>query len=261
MASSGMNQFSENLRELLRNLRNSIVRHERPVSDRSRSQVVFSNLFLHIHATRTHMRSLAFRTTMGLGVSAFSCFIILTVTGILLMVYYMPSIDLAYNSIKDIHYVVPSGRLVRNIHRWCAHMMVAVVLLHMCRVFYAGAYKAPREFNWVLGMILLVVTLALSFTGYLLPWDQLAYWAITIGANIAAVAAGADGRTRYNRMVRSRGLAEGTSAGRRRGRTGSPDPLLPAARDRPTGHRAGAGGRCALLEDPERRRFEPARST
>ena len=106
-------------------------------------------------------------------------------TGILLMVYYTPAVDRAYDGMKDIAFVVPSGRVIRNIHRWAAHLMVAVVILHMCRVFFTASYKAPREFNWLIGMALFIMTLALSFTGYLLPWDQLAYWAITIGANIA----------------------------------------------------------------------------
>jgi len=91
----------------------------------------------------------------------------------------------AYDSIKDIHFVVPTGRFIRNIHRWAGNVMVVTVLLHMARAFYTAAYRKPREFNWVVGMLLLVVTLGLAFTGYLLPWDQLAYWAITIGANIA----------------------------------------------------------------------------
>ena len=86
---------------------------------------------------------------------------------------------------KDIHFVVPTGRFIRNIHRWSANVMVVAVFLHMARVFYTAAYRKPREFNWIIGMLLLAVTLGLSFTGYLLPWDQLAYWAITIGANIA----------------------------------------------------------------------------
>jgi quinol-cytochrome oxidoreductase complex cytochrome b subunit len=113
-------------------------------------------------------------------------FVILTVTGILLMVYYKPSVASAYDSIKDIHFVVPTGRMMRNVHRWAAHGMVVLVMLHMARVFYTAAYKRPREFNWVMGMLLFVVTLALSFTGYLLPWDQLAFWAVTIGSSIAA---------------------------------------------------------------------------
>jgi quinol-cytochrome oxidoreductase complex cytochrome b subunit len=186
MDKSGFAQFADNLRALPSALRDSLVRHGRPVSDRTRSQAVFSNLFLHIHATRTHLRSLRFSATFGLGIAATSLFVILLVTGVLLMVYYKPSTSLAYESMKDIHFVVPSGRLVRNVHRWSAHLMVLVVILHMCRVFYANSYKPPREFNWIVGMGLFILTLALSFTGYLLPWDQLAYWAITIGANIAA---------------------------------------------------------------------------
>jgi len=101
------------------------------------------------------------------------------------MFYYKPYPEVAYDSIKDIHFVVPTGRFIRNIHRWAANVMVVAVLLHMVRAFYTGAYRSPREFNWLIGWGLLVVTLGLSFTGYLLPWDQLAYWAITIGANIA----------------------------------------------------------------------------
>jgi len=111
---------------------------------------------------------------------------ILTITGLVLMIYYSPSVERAYASIKDIIYVVPGGRFLRNIHRWAAHAMVVVVILHMARVLYTGAYKKPREFNWVIGLGLLVLTLGLSFTGYLLPWDQLAFWAITVGSNIAA---------------------------------------------------------------------------
>jgi cytochrome b-561 len=186
MASSGLGTFFHNLRALPTTVRESLIRHGAPTSDRTRSQAVFSNFFLHIHATRTHPHSLRLTTTWGLGASLVSQFIILTVTGILLMVYYKPSVELAYDSIKDLHYVVPTGRFIRNIHRWAAQLMVACTILHMARVFYTAAYKKPREFNWIMGMVLFVLTLLFSFTGYLLPWDQLAYWAITIGANIAA---------------------------------------------------------------------------
>jgi quinol-cytochrome oxidoreductase complex cytochrome b subunit len=177
---------TDTLREMPKSFWASLVRHGRPVTDRSRSQVVFTNLFLHLHPTRVHVRTLRFDATMALGMITTALFAVLTVTGVLLMVYYKPSVDLAYDSIKDLQFVVPSGRAIRNIHRWSAHLMVAAVILHMCRVFYAGAYRKPREFNWLLGMALFVVTLGLSFTGYLLPWDQLAFWAITVGANIAA---------------------------------------------------------------------------
>ena len=156
-----------------------------PATDRTRSTFVFGNVFLHLHSVRTHRWSLRWTTTMGLGIMATAAFLITLVTGVLLMFYYKPYPDAAYDSIKDIHFVVPTGRFIRNIHRWAANVMVVTVILHMARVFFTAAYRKPREFNWLIGMGLLVVTLGLSFTGYLLPWDQLAYWAITIGANIA----------------------------------------------------------------------------
>jgi quinol-cytochrome oxidoreductase complex cytochrome b subunit len=87
-----------------------------------------------------------------------------------------------------LEFVVTAGLVLRNMHRWAAHLMVMFVVLHMCRVFYTAAYKSPREFNWGVGVVLMLLTLGLSFTGYLLPWDQLAYWAITVGTNIAGYA-------------------------------------------------------------------------
>jgi quinol-cytochrome oxidoreductase complex cytochrome b subunit len=115
---------------------------------------------------------------------SFFLFFILLVTGALLMVYYVPSVERAYSSIQDITYVVTGGRFVRNMHRWAAHAMVVTVFLHMARVFYTGSYARGRSLNWVIGVSLLLMTLLLSFTGYLLPWDQLAFWAVTIGTNI-----------------------------------------------------------------------------
>ncbi|MBI4832911.1 MAG: cytochrome b N-terminal domain-containing protein [Candidatus Lindowbacteria bacterium] len=182
---SALRIFAENLKESPARLRESLFRHDWPNTDRTRSQAVFANFFLHLHSTRIHERTLRFRSTCGVGLAALACFVLLTVTGILLMVYYKAGTDLAYQSIKDITFVVPTGQFIRNIHRWSAHLMVVFVLLHMARVFYTASYKSPREFNWLVGMALLVLTLGLSFTGYLLPWDQLAYWAITIGSNIA----------------------------------------------------------------------------
>ena len=89
---------------------------------------------------------------------------------------------------KDIEASVTFGQLMRNMHRWAAQGMVIAVFLHMCRVFYTGSYKPPREFNWVIGVLLLVTTFLLSFTGYLLPWDQLSLWAVTVGTNIGGAA-------------------------------------------------------------------------
>jgi quinol-cytochrome oxidoreductase complex cytochrome b subunit len=112
-------------------------------------------------------------------------FLILAITGTLIMFYYVPSTETAYRNIVELQTKVPYGQLMRNMHRWAAHGMVLIVILHLARVFYTGAYKPPREFNWVVGVILLLLTLGASFTGYLLPWDQLSYWAITVGTNIA----------------------------------------------------------------------------
>lgn len=106
------------------------------------------------------------------------------------MFYYVPSVERAYETMKLIQLAVPLGQFTRNMHRWSAHGMVLAVILHMARVFYTGGYKPPREFNWVIGIFLLLLTLGASFTGYLLPWDQLAYWAITVGTNIAGYAPG-----------------------------------------------------------------------
>ncbi len=102
------------------------------------------------------------------------------------MLYYHPSVPQAYADTKDLQFVVSSGLFLRNLHRWSAHAMVFLVFAHMFKVFYRGAYRPPREFNWVIGVILLLITLLLSYTGYLLPWDQLAFWAITVGSNIAS---------------------------------------------------------------------------
>jgi quinol-cytochrome oxidoreductase complex cytochrome b subunit len=115
-------------------------------------------------------------------------FIILSASGILLLFYYVPSTAQAYDRMLDLRGTVAFGTFLRNMHRWAAHGMVAVVMLHMCRVFLTGAYKKPREFNWVVGVVLALLTLGASFTGYLLPWDQLAFWAITVGASIAGYA-------------------------------------------------------------------------
>ena len=186
MAETATREFVHNLRALPRTVKEACFRlGKTPESEREESQATFHNLFLHIHSVRVHLRTLSPSLTCGLGLITTASFVITLITGVLLMVYYKPSTDLAYQSIKDIHFTVSTGRFIRNIHRWAAQLMVLAVLLHMARVFFTASYKKPREFNWLVGLGLLVITLALSFTGYLLPWDQLAYWAITIGSNIA----------------------------------------------------------------------------
>ena len=184
-APQGLRTFWENLRRAPERFRASMFRGGAPTSDRTRSSFVFGNVFLHLHAVRTHRWSLRWAATWGLGIASLAAFLLTVITGVLLMFYYKPYPSVAYDSMKYIHFVVPTGRFIRNIHRWAGNVMVVTVILHMARVFFTAAYRAPREYNWVIGLILLVVTLGLAFTGYLLPWDQLAYWAITIGANIA----------------------------------------------------------------------------
>jgi len=120
-----------------------------------------------------------------LGGIAFVLFVILAATGILLAVYYQPTPDKAYQSVIDISTNVRFGWWIRSIHRWAAGGMVLLVFLHTLRVFFTGAYKAPRELNWLTGVLLLVLTLSFGFTGYLLPWDQKAYWATKVGTDIA----------------------------------------------------------------------------
>ena len=164
----------------------SVFRTGIPNSPRTRHAVILSNVFLHLHPTRVPAASIRFVRTFCLGGLSLLLFCVLLVTGVLLMVYYRPTPEFAYADIQELESVIPFGQLLRNLHRWSAHAMILVVIGHMARVFYAGAYRPPREFNWVIGVFLLVLTLFLSFTGYLLPWDQLAYWAVTVGTNMAA---------------------------------------------------------------------------
>ncbi len=159
-----------------------------PRTELERSQSVAANFFFHVHSAKVHERTLRFRTTLGLGLFSFFTFLVLVLTGLLLMFYYVPSPEQAYQRMLDLRGVVAHGTFLRNLHRWGAHAMVALVVLHMMRVFLTGAHKAPRELNWVVVVVLLLLTLFLSFTGYLLPWDQLAYWAIMVGTSIAGYA-------------------------------------------------------------------------
>jgi quinol-cytochrome oxidoreductase complex cytochrome b subunit len=162
----------------------SVFRGGRGDNNLRRSLAVQQNVFLHLASVKISERSLAFRTTWFLGTLSLGTFLILAASGILLMLYYHPSVPQAYADMKDLQFVVSAGVFLRNLHRWSAHAMVFLVFAHMFKVFYRGAYRAPREFNWVVGVLLLLITLLLSYTGYLLPWDQLAYWAITVGSNL-----------------------------------------------------------------------------
>ncbi len=153
-------------------------------SPRNRSYVIMNSLVYHLHPVKVKRHGVKVSYTLCLGGLSFFLFIVLTVTGIFLMFVYRPTEANAYPDMQAMMTSVAFGTLVRNMHRWGAHLMVLSVFLHMARVFYHGAYKPPREFNWVIGVNLLVLTLLLSFTGYLLPWDQLSLWAVTVGTNM-----------------------------------------------------------------------------
>ena len=182
---SGLIEFKNNLISIKDSFVGSVLRGGVPSSDRSRAAVMVNNFFLHVQGTRTHLNTLNPGYTLGLGLISFYLLVICSISGALLMIYYSPSVDTAYNSVKDISYVVFMGRLLRNVHKWSGEGMIIFVMLHMARVCYTGSYKQGREFNWLVGIILLILTFILNFTGYLLPWDQLAYWALVIGSNIA----------------------------------------------------------------------------
>src|SRR6202171_6220165 len=160
------------------------VSHDRS-DPRNRSLAILSNVFLHLHPAKINRDATRYNFTWGMGGITFYLFIVLTFTGVLLMFYYHPTKVQAFRDILYLEHDVPFGKLLRNMHRWAAHLMVIAVWLHMFRVFLTGSYKKPREFNWNVGVILLVLTLLLSFTGYLLPDDQLGFWAVTVGTNMA----------------------------------------------------------------------------
>ncbi len=162
----------------------SVFRQGYPDTDENRAKVIVNSWFLHIHPVKVKKHSLKISYTWGLGVISFVLFLILVVNGAWLMFFYVPSVEEAYSDIQNMETAVTFGMLMRSIHRWAAHLMVVTVFLHLCRVFFTGSYKHPREFNWTIGILLWVFTLVLSFTGYLLPWDQLSYWAIAVSTNI-----------------------------------------------------------------------------
>jgi cytochrome b-561 len=163
-----------------------------PRSDRESGDAIVANFALHWFPAKVYKPSLDWNYSFWLGTISAALFLLLIVSGLPLLFLYVPSVERAYGSVKDIEWVVTFGSWIRSVHRIGAHLMVATVFLHLVRVFLTGAYKngagrgQHREWNWLIGVALLLLTLLLSFTGYLLPWDQLAYWAVTVGTNIAA---------------------------------------------------------------------------
>jgi len=164
----------------------------RPASDREAGDAIVSNFLLHWFPAKVYKPSLDWGYSFWLGTASAALFFLLILSGLPLLFLYVPSVERAYASVKDIEYVVTFGWWIRAVHRISAHLMVVAVVLHLVRVFLTGSYKngtgrgQQREWNWVIGVVMLLLTLFLSFTGYLLPWDQLAYWAVTVGTNIAS---------------------------------------------------------------------------
>ncbi|MDJ0976117.1 MAG: cytochrome b N-terminal domain-containing protein [Planctomycetota bacterium] len=169
-----------------------LVKGFRPRTPREGADAVVQNFVLHAFPVRVTKKALGWLTSGWLGTISLHLFLVLTLTGAVLLFIYVPSVERAYASVKDIEFVTSFGGWLRGTHRIAAHLMVIVVVLHLVRVFLTGAYKkegppgAYRPLNWWVGLVLLLLTFFLSFTGYLLPWDQLAFWAITVGTQIAA---------------------------------------------------------------------------
>ena len=141
------------------------------------------NFLFHLHPVQIATRTLRPTTTLGLGFITLTLFLVLAASGVLLMVYYVPTPREAYDSAQDLQYAVTFGAFVRALHRWAGHAMVLTAFLHLLRVFFTGAYFR-RELNWTIGLGLFLLTLGLAFTGYLLPWDQLSFWAVSVSANM-----------------------------------------------------------------------------
>jgi quinol-cytochrome oxidoreductase complex cytochrome b subunit len=141
---------------------------------------------VHLHPPAVRPRSLTLRATYGLGVMLVALGAVLAATGVLLMFYYVPTAQAAHQSLQDLGAVVPFGGFMRSLHRIAAHAMVVIVALHLARVVLVGADRPPRSGNAWVGLGLFLLTVGLAFTGYLLPWDQRAYWACTVGADLVA---------------------------------------------------------------------------
>jgi len=144
----------------------------------------FAMLLLHLHPRTVPEDALALRRTFALGGVAVVLLVLLLASGSLLLLRYDSSPERAWASVREIADAVPFGGLVRNVHHWAANGFLLVAFLHLLRVFYTGAHHPPRRANWVVGLALLLLAVAASFTGYLLPWDQLAFWAVTIATGM-----------------------------------------------------------------------------
>ena len=155
-----------------------------PKEEYNRLNIIFKSLVLHLHPPKVNEKVLKFNHTFGLGGMAVVLICIQFITGLLLRFTYEPFPSLAYDSILQLQSNILFGRLIRNLHHWSAIVLIIVTFLHLFRVFFTGAFHGKRQFNWVLGIILFLILIFSNFTGYLLPWDQLSYWAVTVSTSI-----------------------------------------------------------------------------
>jgi len=167
-------------------IRRSIFRHGREDSLPHRLQAIVGNLWLHLHPPRLSRGASRFHFSLCAGGISFLLFLVTVVTGALLLFHYRPEASHAHNDVLAISQEVPFGAFLRALHRYAGDGMVVAVVVHLLRVLLTGSYKPPREFNWVVGVMLLFITLAIAFTGYLLPWDQKGYWATTVATHLVA---------------------------------------------------------------------------
>jgi quinol-cytochrome oxidoreductase complex cytochrome b subunit len=165
-------------------MRNRLTPEGVPSDDRGRMRMVVDSLILHIHPAKVEVTSMKWTYTWGLGGLSGLLMTILGLTGMVLLNNYTPAAPQAYLDILEINSNVWFGELIRNVHHWSANLLIVVAVLHLIRVFVTGSYRPPRELNWLIGVVMLLLVLGANFTGYLLPWDQLAYWAITVGTSI-----------------------------------------------------------------------------
>ena len=165
---------------LFRVIESIVPRSPFPKSDADRRRTILEFLVLHMRPVRVRKSTLRYTHTFGLGGMSLVLIALLMASGILLMLAYDPSPEQAYQSVLDLQNGIAFGSMVRAIHHWSANLLVAVALFHLLRVFFTGGYHGPRRFNWVIGLCLFAGILASNFTGYLLPWDQLSFWAVTI---------------------------------------------------------------------------------
>lgn len=177
--------MAEQKQNIFNKIKKSIFEWElNPKEEHKRLGLILRSLILHLHPPKLNEKVLKFTHTFGLGGMAIVLICIQFFTGLLLRFFYVPSPERAYDSIISLQNDVLFGQLIRNIHHWSAVLLIIVTFLHFLRVFFTSAFHGKRQFNWVIGLSLFILIIFLNFTGYLLPWDQLSYWAVTVSTNM-----------------------------------------------------------------------------